>query len=58
MGGWGIWQVIMILVVVATCNTTRLLLGVVDLRGMLLPIPSNVVPPDVRSRVNGSTDDP
>ena len=59
MGGWGIWRVIMILVVVATWNTTRLLLGVVvNLGGMLLPLPSNVVPPDVRSRINGGTDDP
>jgi len=58
MGGWGIWRDIMILVVVATWNTTRLLLGVVDLGGMLLPLPSNVVPPDVRSRVNGGTDNP
>jgi hypothetical protein len=41
----------MILVVVATWNTTHLLIGVVDLGGVLLPIPGDMVLPDARSRV-------
>ena len=35
----------MILVLVLTWNTTRLLLGVVDLGGVLPPLPGDVVPP-------------
>ena len=47
----GIWRIIMILVVVATWNTKHLLLGVVDLGGVLLPLPGDMVLPDARSRV-------
>ena len=39
-----IWRVIMILVVTVTWNTMCLLLGVVDLGGVLPPFPGNVVP--------------
>jgi hypothetical protein len=35
----------MILVVVPTWHTTHLLLGVVDLGGLLPPLPGDVVPP-------------
>ena len=48
----------MILVVVAMWNTTCLLLGVVDLGGVLFPLPGEVVPPDMHSHVDGGTDDP
>ncbi len=49
----------MILVVVETWNTTRLLLGVVDLGGVLPPLPDDVVPPDARScDDDGGADDP
>ena len=37
----------MILVVVPTWNIIRLLLGVVDLGGVLPPLPGNVVPPGI-----------
>ncbi len=47
----GIWRIIMILVVVATWNTTHLLLGVVNLGGVLLPLPGDMVLPNARSRV-------
>jgi hypothetical protein len=49
----------MILVVVMMWNTMCLLLGVVDLGGVLPPLPGDVVPPNARSRNDGGgADDP